>query len=157
MNGPLPSTRVFLSDLPSLPVDSKVRFLGCVKTYHISTGHLILEHNYPRVRQPRSEPPCVSVDINAVLETVTWEELRVGAWINVIGYVRRAQGCPSPGATAAVATDDATMTALNGKETRGSVYVDAVMVFSAGAIALGEYERILHDSKEVDRRVQRPS
>lgn len=75
----------------------------------------------------------MSVDINAVLETVTSEELRVGAWVNVLGYVRRSK---------------------NAGET---IYVEAVMVFPAGAIALGEYERILYESMEVERRVQRPA
>lgn len=75
----------------------------------------------------------MSVDINAVLETVTSEELRVGAWVNVLGYVRRSM------------TDGET------------IYVEAVVVFPAGAIALGEYERILHDSMEVERRVRRPA
>ncbi|PYI04865.1 hypothetical protein BO78DRAFT_430955 [Aspergillus sclerotiicarbonarius CBS 121057] len=133
MNGPLPSTRAFLSDLPSLPLESKVRFLGCVRTYHVQTGHLILEHNYPRQKPPR-EPPSVSVDINAVLATVTSEELRVGAWVNVLGYVRRKDAVSES----------------------SPVYVEAVMVFPAGAVALGEYERILQDSLGVERRVQRP-
>ncbi|THC98310.1 hypothetical protein EYZ11_002171 [Aspergillus tanneri] len=79
-----------------------------------------------------SDPPTVSVDINPVLETVTSEELRVGSWINVLGYVRRS---------------------IDANET---VYVEAVMVFPAGAIGLGEYERILHESMEVQRRVRRP-
>ncbi|KAE8372551.1 CST complex subunit Ten1 [Aspergillus bertholletiae] len=127
MNGPPPSTRAFLSGVPSLPAGLKVRFLGCVKTYNIATGHLVLEHNYPRCK-PTQEPPSISVDVNAVLETVTADELRVGAWVNVLGYVRREES---------------------------SVYVEAVMVFRAGAIAVGEYERILHNSLEVDRRVQR--
>ncbi|OJJ36654.1 hypothetical protein ASPWEDRAFT_50104 [Aspergillus wentii DTO 134E9] len=128
MNGPPPSTRAFLSQLPSLPADSKVRFLGCVTKYNVATGHLILEHNYPRSRADLQQQHTVSVDINALLETVTWEELRVGAWINVLGYVRRVQ----------------------------SLYVEAIMVFPAGAIALGEYERVLQDTQEVDRRVRRP-
>ncbi|KAA8644772.1 nuclear telomere cap complex subunit Ten1 [Aspergillus tanneri] len=131
MSGPLPSRRVFLSDVASIPADSKIRFLGCVRTYSVSTGHLILEHHYPRRRQ-NSDPPTVSVDINPVLETVTSEELRVGSWINVLGYVRRS---------------------IDANET---VYVEAVMVFPAGAIGLGEYERILHESMEVQRRVRRP-
>ncbi|KAE8364052.1 CST complex subunit Ten1 [Aspergillus caelatus] len=128
MNGPPPSTRAFLSSVPSLPTGLKVRFLGCVKTYNVVTGHLILEHNYPRCK-PTQEPPSIPVDVNAVLGTVTADELRVGAWVNVLGYVRRVES---------------------------SVYVEAVMVFRAGAIAVGEYERILHNSLEVDRRVQRP-
>ncbi|KAI9367014.1 CST complex subunit Ten1 [Aspergillus egyptiacus] len=137
MNGPLPSTRAFLSDIASFPADTKVRFLGCVKAYNISTGHLVLEHNYPRVKRtqqrPKPEPPSISVDINAVLETVTWEELCVGAWVNVVGYVRRGHG-PS--------------TSMSSSE---SVHVDAVVVFPAGAVDLGEYERILYDSLEVEK------
>ncbi|KAL3477884.1 CST complex subunit Ten1 [Aspergillus californicus] len=124
MNGPLPSRRVFLSDIPSLMADAKVRFLGCVKTYRISTGHLVLEHNYPRVRKthqkPKQEPASISVDINVLLDTVTWEELCVGAWINVVGYVRR-----TPAVVASV--------------------------FPAGAVDPDEYERILYDSLEVER------
>ncbi|KAF7597522.1 hypothetical protein BBP40_003769, partial [Aspergillus hancockii] len=80
------------------------------------------------------DPASISVDVNAVLESVTADELRVGAWINVLGYVRR----PQP-ATSAEAT-----------------YVEAVMVFPAGVIAIGEYERVLRESLEVERTVQRP-
>ncbi|KAL2824620.1 CST complex subunit Ten1 [Aspergillus cavernicola] len=135
MNGPLPSTRAFLSDIPSLPADSKIRFLG----------HLLLEHNYPRVKgtqhKPKPEPPSICVDINALLETVTWEELCVGAWINVVGYVRRVPADAAwdvRGASTSVSDSD-------------SVHVEALMVFPAGAVDLGEYERILYDSQEVDR------
>lgn len=106
--------------------------MSSVRTYNINTGHLTLEHNYPR-RRPSQPVPSVSVDIDAVLETVTSEELRVGAWVNVVGYVRRST------------------------EQRGSIYVEAVMLFPAGPIVLGEYERILHDSLEVERWVQRPT
>lgn len=34
------------------------------------------------------------------------------------------------------------------------VYVEAVMVFSAGAIALGEYVRILRNVQDVERRMR---
>ncbi|KAL2866746.1 nuclear telomere cap complex subunit Ten1 [Aspergillus lucknowensis] len=148
MNGPLPSTRVFLSDIPSLPADSKVRFLGCVKTYHISTGHLVLEHNYPRVKVPQSNrtqgPPSISVDINAILETVTWEELCVGAWVNVVGYVRKG-----PSTTSDEKREFASASAS--ASSPDSVFVDAVLILPAGAIDLGEYERILCDLREVER------
>ncbi|PLB36571.1 nuclear telomere cap complex subunit Ten1 [Aspergillus candidus] len=135
MTTPLPSTRAFLSDLPSLPPDTKVRFLGCVKTYSITTGHLTVEHNYP----PQRPPPSVSVDVNAIIGSLTSEELRVGAWVNVVGYVRRV---PTLEEVAAAA--------------ESPVHVDAVMVFPAGAIALGEYEQTLSDVLEVDRWVRRP-
>ncbi|RLL93950.1 hypothetical protein CFD26_102166 [Aspergillus turcosus] len=149
MNGPLPSTRAFLSDLSSLPTGSKVRFLGCVRTYHIPTGHLILEHNYPRRRFPASaetERASVAVDVNAVLESVTAEELRVGAWVNVVGYVR-SWGSDSDG-------DD--HDALRKLRMSSPVYVEAVMVFSAGVVELGEYERVLREALEVERRISRP-
>ncbi|KAL4896530.1 telomere capping, CST complex subunit-domain-containing protein [Aspergillus ambiguus] len=129
MNGPPPSTRAFLSDLGSLPADSKVRFLGCVRTYNVKTGHLTLEHNYPR-RRPPQQSPSVSVDVDAVLERLTSEALCVGAWVNVVGYVRRPVHQPD------------------------HVYIEAMMLFPAGPIVLDEYERILHDSLEAERRAQ---
>ncbi|RAQ65674.1 hypothetical protein COH20_011574 [Aspergillus flavus] len=112
--------------MPSITANQSAN--DSVKTYNITTGYLILEHNYPRCK-PTQEPPSIPVDVNAVLGTVTADELRVGAWVNVLGYVRREES---------------------------SAYVEAVMVFRAEAIAVGEYERILHNSLEVDRRVQRP-
>jgi hypothetical protein len=130
-----------------------------VKTYHIPSGHLILEHNYPRATkksqsQQKREAPNITVDVNAVLETVTWEQLCVGAWVTVLGYVRRGSSA------AAVAS-----TAWDGWE-RGFrpssaptlpssdpdlVSVDAVVIFLAGTVDLGEYERILYDAQQVER------
>lgn len=43
--------------------------------------------------------------------------------------------------------------ALPAKVAPRPVYVEAVMVFSAGAIALGEYERILRNAQDVERRI----
>ena len=97
-----------------------------------------MEHNYPHGKA--KEAACVSVDINAVLESVTPEELRVGAWVNVLGYVRDAR--------------------YRGVETGASrsssraVYVEAILVFSAGAVNLGEYERIVREGLNVDRRIR---
>ncbi|RMJ21102.1 hypothetical protein PHISP_08030 [Aspergillus sp. HF37] len=148
MNTPLPSTRAFLSDLPSLAADSKVRFLGCVRTYAISTGHLVLEHNYPRTK---SDPPSVSVDINALVESLTSEVLRVGAWVNVVGYLRDA-GYPSLSLSAGEG-----LAGADASKMPRPVYVEAVMVFAAGPVALGEYERVLREARNVDRRLGRVS
>lgn len=114
-----------------------------MRKYDISTGHLILEHNYPRARGQK-EPAAVRVDINVLLESMKAEELRVGAWLNVLGYVREYQ------------QEERQMMMINDPNFL-SVYVEAVMIFPAGAVRVGEYERILQDSREIDRRVKRPA
>ncbi|CEN60070.1 hypothetical protein ASPCAL02511 [Aspergillus calidoustus] len=161
MNGPLPSTRAFISDIPSLPTDSKIRFLGCVKTYHIPSGRLILEHNYPRATkksqsQQKREIPSVAVDVNAVLETVTWEQLCVGAWVTVLGYVRRGSSAAGAASTAGDggkggSTSMSTSALASPLSEPDLVSVDAVVILPAGAVDLGEYERILYDAQEVER------
>lgn len=117
-----------------------------MRTYTISTGRLVLEHNYPRTK---SDPPAVSVDINALVESLTSEVLRVGAWVNVVGYVRDA-GYPS----LSLSAGDGLAGVDKSKMTR-PVYVEAVMVFPAGPVALGEYERVLREARNVDRRLGR--
>ncbi|KAJ5257116.1 hypothetical protein N7478_013220 [Penicillium angulare] len=155
MNGPRPSTRAFLCDLPQLPADSKIRFLGCVSQYNVAVGHLILEHNYPR---SKTGPNTVSVDINAVLESLTAEDLRVGTWLNVLGYVRDSS-CPPEASFSSSEHDSqfsnseyATVT-IPVKVPARPVIVEALMVFPAGAIALGEYERILRNVQGVESRI----
>ncbi|CAG8898270.1 unnamed protein product [Penicillium egyptiacum] len=154
MNGPRPSTRVFLSDLSSLQADSKIRFLGCVTRYTITTGHLILEHNYPR---SKIAPSSVSVDINALLEGLTAEELRVGTWLNVVGYVRESEPVPSlppPSSFSSTPGDSNRPYERPSTIPPRPVYVEAIMVFPAGAISIGEYERILCNSQHVERMIQ---
>ncbi|CDM35104.1 hypothetical protein DTO013E5_3016 [Penicillium roqueforti] len=148
MNGPRPSTRVFLSDLSSLQADSKVRFLGCVLYYNIKTGHLILEHNYPR---SKIAPSSVSVDINPLLEDLTAEELGVGTWLNIVGYVRESEPLPPPSSFSSDANQPSQRPSTCPPR---PVYVEAIMVFPAGAIAIGEYERILCNSQHVERMIQ---
>jgi len=139
--GPVPTRLVFLSEILSVATGSKIRFLGCVSKYEVSTGTLILEHNYP-LGAP--EPAVIDVDINLLLETVKTTDLQVGAWLNVLGYVRYRS-------SAAVERGSATSPLE-----RRSIYVEAVMIWAAGAIRIGEYERVLRDCKEVDRRVRVP-
>lgn len=98
-----------------------------VRAYNVTTGHLILEHNYRR-QNGSGDNAVVEVDVNPLLETMTSEDLRVGTWLNVLGYVRRKEQTPN------VRED----------------YIEAVLVFQAGAVALGEYERIVRDAQDVD-------
>lgn len=127
-----------------------------VRQYNVSDGHLILEHNYS---QGKSESNSVSVDMNAVLENITSEELRVGAWLNVLGYVRDAH---SPSASFSSSqldaqsqnSNEATSARLPSTVSSRPVFIDAVLVYPAGAIVLGEYERILRNVQDVERRMQ---
>lgn len=136
-----------MTNLPSICLNNSVR------QYDVTVGHLILEHNYPR---SKTEPSTVSVDINAVLENLTSEELRVGSWLNVLGYVREstpASSLPSSQQDSQHSIEAPSTTVLVKVPPR-PVYVDAVMVFPAGAIALGEYERILRKVQDVERRIR---
>ena len=126
-----------------------------MRQYDVNTGNIILDHNYPRSKK---EAESVSVDVNAVLEDFTSEQLRVGAWLNVIGYIRNSN---TP--TLSFSSSQLSSSQTNGasetvtatvKVTPRPVHIDAVMVFPAGAIALGEYERILRNAQDVEQRMR---
>lgn len=65
-----------------------------------------------------------SVNVAHVLDALNFELTQVGAWVNVIGYVRNA------------------VDVLQGSS---SASVDAVLIWSAGAIRLDEYESAVRD------------
>ncbi|KAJ5215083.1 hypothetical protein N7468_010762 [Penicillium chermesinum] len=152
-NGPRPSTRAFLCDLSELATGSKVRFLGCVRQYNFNEGHLVLEHHYPR---NKPQPSSVTVDVNAVLENMNAEQLRVGAWLNIMGYIRDANTSSSFTSSQMDSQSESSQSspgAMSAGVTPRPVCVEAVMVFSAGAIAVGDYERILRQAQEVEQRI----
>lgn len=134
-----------------------IRKINSVKTYDVSKGHLYLEHNYPRPKHGNgtgaTESACsVPVDINATLETMRSEDLSVGAWLNVLGYVRHQrqvwQSQPPPKQRQRQQEPPQNEA---GPTITHSVYVDAVMVFPAGSVEIGEYERILKDLQVVEK------
>jgi telomere-capping CST complex subunit Ten1 len=138
------SAGVFLSLSPPFNISEAfmlTQSLYSVTRYDVSAGRLILEHGYPTNLK---RPATVPVDINLLLETIKANEIQVGSWLNVLGYVR--EQAPQQNDSRALVP-----------ETEGSIYIEAVMVFSAGAIHVGDYERILRDSLEVDRRVNKPA
>ncbi|KAI9670487.1 MAG: hypothetical protein M1817_004354 [Caeruleum heppii] len=133
--GPVPSRLCFLSDLPSARPGDKVRFLGCVSRYLVSSGCLSLHHAFP-VSGPLVE---ASVDVNVLLSTLKSTDTQTGEWLNVIGYVNgtsvveeRKRG--------------------RQREAMQVVHVQAIVLWSAGSIKLGEYERILHERQRIERR-----
>ncbi|KAF6218582.1 hypothetical protein HO133_005933 [Letharia lupina] len=150
-NGPLPTRIVFLSDLPTQAHGTKVRFLGCVTRYTFSTGVLELQHAY---HLPPNQPTVALVDVNVILEGLEREDTQVGAWVNVLGYVEevleegkreRGQGKGKTG-----------LAKRKGDRIRegpraGRVRVRAVVLWSAGGVKIGEYERTLEERLELDK------
>lgn len=117
-NGPLPTHLTFLTSLPFHPAGKRVRFLGCVVAYNVHRGVLVLWHAYPSA--PSSSNVLAVVDVTVIVETMRREDLEVGAWINVIGYVQEREG-----------DHGASMT----------VGVQAIIIWGAEGVKLGEYEK----------------
>ena len=130
-NGPLPTHLVFLSDLPTVATGTKVRFLGCVTEYIVSTGILTLQHAYPL---SHTATVTALVQMQLVLENIKREDMAVGAWVNVMGYVEGVVGKTSR-------TEDKAI-GPGGRETV-NIGVKAVMLWNAGGVKIGEYERAL--------------
>lgn len=94
-------------------------------SYTIASAQLTLQHNFPRM----SEVKAV-VDVRRVLARLTAEHTSVGQWVNVIGYV--ASSRPSPAIQSSKRKRDAS-----------SVEIQALMLWSAGPLDIGRYERCL--------------
>ena len=141
-NGPLPTRLIFLSDLAATAPGTKVRFLGCVGNYNAKTGHLILQHAYPPSPSPCSR---AVVDVNLLLDDMKSNDTAIGEWVNVIGYVdAQPAKVEEKGKFGQKGAHGQA-----GKELRGAMAdtrVQAVMLWSAGAIKLDEYERTLATS-----------
>lgn len=104
-------------------------------------GRLELEHNYPPVQEKKKKRDSlaasrrVSVDIYHVLQTITRDQLQVGSWLNVFGYIRsEVQG--------------------NEDASNSQLYVEAVMISDAGAIRIAEYEQSLTDMQAINQKLQ---
>lgn len=122
-NGPLPTTLTFLTSLSQFEPGSKVRFLGSVTRYHIGTGTLWLQHAYSASPPPATADVTALVDVKILLEGLKGEDTIIGAWVNVMGYVEEV-----------IMEGEG-----NGQTSR--VKVQAIMLWSAGGLKIGEYEK----------------
>ena len=150
-NGPLPTRLVFLSDLPTQSHGNKVRFLGCVTRYALSTGVLDLRHAY---HPPPKTPTIALVDVNVILEGLNTEDTQVGAWINVVGYVEEVL----KGGKGAEGQQQEKIgrNRKNGERVEEEprvvrVRVQAIMLWSAGGVKIGEYERTLEERLKLEK------
>ncbi|MCJ1362796.1 hypothetical protein MMC16_001902 [Acarospora aff. strigata] len=108
--------------------------------YTVATAILTLHHNFPTLP---AGSPTAAVDVNLLLSTLKSTDTQVGEWVNILGYVTsppiynsRTDRKPSSKASK-----------------RATVFVQAVMLWSAGSIHLGEYERTLKERKDVEKRM----
>lgn len=87
--------------------------------------------------------PRVRVDLALVLESLKSDELQSGTWLNIIGYVskcapiRNKEQAPGP----------------TSMET-GRKSIQALVVWNAGALRLGDYERILSQQQDMMKQLQ---
>jgi hypothetical protein len=98
-----------------LPISISLTFKYSVKSYNHSTAVLTLEHNFPERNGHQA-----LVDVNLLLETLKSSDTCLGEWLNVVGYVT----LPHP----------------EEKTAAHSTHIQAIMVWSAGAVKLNEYE-----------------
>lgn len=139
-NGPPPTTITFLTHLPTHPQGTKIRFLGCVTKYDLSTGVLELQHAYPSAFD---KTVIALVDVNLLLENLKREDIVVGAWVNIVGYVEEAMKKREK-----VRGLDGNM-GLGRIDRVDLVKVQAIMLWSAGSIKIGEYESALSERLEL--------
>lgn len=159
-----------------------------VSRYSVSSGTLVLEHNYRHAPQSSStrSPPHVAVDVNLLLGDMSHTDVQIGSWLNVIGYVRETYvyrplpaAVPVSNGKAREAANAAPITSTEAKPKNAdgkkksngnqdgimakkeqvkkyrSISVQAILVIPAGAVKIGEYERVLRDAQDIDKRIRR--
>lgn len=89
-----------------------------------------------------------------ILESLKREDTQVGAWVNVMGYVERVmkegkRGQGRAQGNTALAKDERGWELEEPKAVR--VKVQAIMLWSAGGVKIGEYERILEERLKLEK------
>ena len=112
-----------------------------------------LQHAYP---PPPHTPTVALVDVNVVLESLKREDMQVGAWVNVMGYAGevlregkrgRGQGNGQRKTLLAKKKEDGVPEGPRAVRVR----VQAIMLWSAGAIKVGEYEGTLEERSKMEK------
>jgi hypothetical protein len=106
---------------------------GSVHEYNGNQAQLILRNQYPTTSL---DIPTAIVCIESVLENVQHHLLEVGSWINVIGNVRDVFVSDRPAAHTARSDHQLARAA-----TGGSIFIDATMIWSAGAVKPDKYNK----------------
>jgi hypothetical protein len=100
-----------------------------VDSYNTSTATLLLKDRFP------AGTSSTAVNVANIIDALNVELIQVGAWVNTIGYVRES------GRQITVTGSKFTMHSDLGPVTA----VDAVIMWSAGAVKLDAYETAVRD------------
>jgi hypothetical protein len=98
--------------------------LSSITSYSIKTAVLTLEHNFPLGNRAR-----VFVDIKLLVTTVKSNEIQIGEWVNVMGYVQ-PQNEHKP-----TSSDQ-------------HVEIQAIVLWSSGPFNIERYEKSLEKRKD---------
>ena len=114
------------------------KFLLSVTRYTVSTAVLALQHSFqlPSSSKTIQDTVTALVDVKLLSESLKLTDIQEGEWLNVIGYVdtvsSRKAGKP---------------TRINEEKVALEVKIDAVMLWSAGAVMIDKYESALQGRK----------
>ena len=106
-----------------------------VHSYDAHCAVLVLKEHYPATAQ---NVPTALLKLDNVLETLNHELVEVGAWINVIGYIRTQSSAPTP-------VHGGAFTGKKPKVQSRPSLIEATMIWSAGAIQLQKYSSAVND------------
>ncbi|KAL8800216.1 MAG: hypothetical protein Q9182_005338 [Xanthomendoza sp. 2 TL-2023] len=110
-----------------------------VSQYNTLTGTLTLQHPYPVGARVTA-----AVDVDLLSGTLERTDTQVGEWVNVIGYVQETEEEKERAGHRAQKRR-----VEKSASERKVVNVQAVMLWSAGAVKLGEYEKAVEMRKQM--------
>lgn len=84
------------------------------------------------------QAPQVRVDTSLILESVKSVDLRTGIWLNIIGYVEKTAGRRYRAVM---------LESIFRQADRASI--QALVLWSAGSLKIGDYERILRQQQDL--------
>lgn len=109
-----------------------------VTKYSTATGCVSLHHAHPKSLVP---PVTALVDVNLLLSTLKTTDTQLGEWVNVIGYLELSNEA---------STSRQQQRGVEGAHKRRVYGVQAIMLWSAGALRIAEYERVLEERKRLE-------
>jgi hypothetical protein len=127
---PEPTHLILLDQIHVQPPGRKIRVLGCVHEYKIETATLVLKGEYdftPNAPQHL----IIFAGIHNVLESIKSDLLQVGAWVNIVGYVKP----PTHVHVAAPSRKRRKSSKMLSIPT-----LEVLLIWSAGAIKLTDYQ-----------------